>query len=422
MCIRTGISISFVITLFSFIAINGQETLKRYADQHVLNIGVAVGTAFYNNEQAYVDVLKREFNTVVCENEMKPNAMQPTQGTFRFTTADRLVSFAQQNNMKIRGHTLVWHNQNPSWLSNGNWTRQTLLAAMKAHINGVLAHYKGKIYEWDVVNEAFDGANLRSSFWKNVIGEDYIDSAFVYAHRADPEALLFYNDYSTSTVNAKSTAIYNKIKTMLNNGIPIHGIGFQSHQIISEYSSSLYSSLKTNYDRFAALGLKIAITELDVRIPTPTDQTELQTQASMYRIFLQAALATPACKTFMIWGFTDKYSWIPSTFSGYGDALIFDASYQPKPAYTALLDVLKNYQVGVVKTDRGWGATTGGFLTSGITGTDRAIILFDLRGAKVESYEISDGPLFVHGARRISRQTYIAKTGNSPAARLQPVR
>ncbi|MBN1129266.1 MAG: endo-1,4-beta-xylanase [Chitinispirillaceae bacterium] len=399
-------------------AANAQENLRRHADRSGMNVGVAVGSAFYNNEQAYVDVLKREFNTVVCENEMKPNAMQPSQNTFRFTTADRLVAFARENNMKIRGHTLVWHNQNPNWLASGSWTRQTLLAVMKKHIDSVVGYYKGKIYEWDVVNEAFDdggAGTMRSSFWKNTIGEDYLDSAFVYAHRADPNALLYYNDYSTSTVNAKSTAIYNKIRTMLNNKIPIHGIGFQSHQMTSDNSAALYNNIKTNFDRFAALGLTIAITELDVRMQLPSDQTKLQAQAAVYRSFMQAALATPACKTFMIWGFTDKHSWIPSTFSGYGDALIYNTNYQPKPAYTALLDVLKSNQAGVAFADPGHGSIAGDLFSTGASGTAH---LFDLRGARVATARSGNAL----SSLPVSRQTYIARTGAWPAIHVQSLK
>ena len=324
--------------------LSAQETLKNYADKIPLNIGTCVDSNFYQNNQTYSNVVKREFNTVVCENEMKPASLQPTQGVFTFTIADKIVAFAQQNNMKIRGHTLVWHNQNPNWLAKGSWTRQTLLAAMKAHINGVLSHFKGKIIEWDVVNEAFDdnGAGaLRSTFWQNIIGSDYIDSAFTYAHQADPAALLFYNDYSTCTINAKSTAIYNMIRTMLANGVPIQGIGFQSHQQISDSTAGLYANMKANFDRFASLGLSLSITELDVRMPLPSDQTKLNTQAGMYRMFMQLALVTPSCHTFMMWGFTDSHSWITRQYPGQGAAVIFDENYQPKPAYTALLDVLK---------------------------------------------------------------------------------
>lgn len=156
-----------VIIVFASVS-NAQETLRHYAELRGLNIGTCIFGSTYRNDQTYSTVLKREFNTIVAENEMKASAMQPTQGTFRFTTADQMVDFAVQNNMKVRGHTLVWHAQNPSWLSGGSWTRQTLLAAMKAHITGVLTHYKGKIFEWDVVNEAFsdNGGVLRGSFWK----------------------------------------------------------------------------------------------------------------------------------------------------------------------------------------------------------------------------------------------------------------
>jgi endo-1,4-beta-xylanase len=327
-----------------------QESLRKYADKLGIDLGVAVGTAFYNNESGYISVLGKEFNAVVCENEMKAQNTQPSKGAFSFSTADKLVAYAEKNGMKVRGHCFVWHNQNPGWLSGGSWSRETLLAAMKAHITGVATHYKGKIFEWDVVNEAFadgGGGGYRGSFWKNTIGEDFIDSAFSYAHQADPEALLFYNDYSTSTINAKSTAVYNKVKKMLENKVPIHGVGFQSHQVVDEYNDNFYSALKQNFDRFAALGLKISITELDVRINMPADAAELKKQAQMYGAFLRATLNTPACKTFMIWGFTDKHSWIPSVFPGTGAGLIYNESYVAKPAYDTLLAILKNHEVPV---------------------------------------------------------------------------
>jgi endo-1,4-beta-xylanase len=395
-----------IAVLICFAALYAQETLKNYANKIPMNIGTCVGTAFFNNDQTYITALTREFNTVVCENDMKAAALQPTQGAFNFTNADKLVAFAQQNAMKVRGHTLVWHNQNPNWLSKGAWTRATLLAAMKAHISGVLSHFKGKIIEWDVVNEAFDdnGAGARrSSFWQTAIGNDYIDSAFVYAHQADPAALLFYNDYATCTVNAKSTAVYNMIKTLQANNVPIHGIGFQSHQQTSDSSSSLLANMKVNFDRFAALGLKISITELDVRMPLPSDQSKLNAQAKVYRMIIQAALATPACRTFMMWGFTDKFSWIPAQFPGEGAACIYDENYQPKFAYAALLDVLKNPSPIAVLFPGLSGANHGiGMLTFGPLGnavmvhggkTDVPVYLemFDLRGSKIAGLNVRNG-------------------------------
>jgi endo-1,4-beta-xylanase len=427
----TGMAVSIC-----FAALYAQETLKNYADKIPLNIGTCVGAAFIQNDQTYINTLKREFNTVVCENDMKAGALQPAQGAFNFTNADKLVAFARQNNMKIRGHTLVWHNQNPNWLSKGSWTRATLLAAMKAHINGVLNHFKGQIIEWDVVNEAFDDNNAgarRSSFWQNTIGNDFIDSAFTYAHQADPAALLFYNDYATCTVNAKSTAIYNMIKTLQTNGIPIHGIGFQSHQQTSDSSSSLLANMKVNFDRFAALGLKISITELDVRMPMPSDQSKLNAQAKVYRMIIQAALATPACRTFMMWGFTDKFSWIPAQFPGEGAACIYDENYQPKSAYAALLDVLKNpTPIAVLYPSLSRAGQKNEKLTfdalgnsvmvhGGKTGVPAYLEMFDLRGAKIAGMQVQNGSCVPISSLSGAQGTYLLRADGS-ALRINTVK
>lgn len=417
-------------------ALYAQETLKNYANKIPMNIGTCVGTAFYDNDQTYINTLTREFNTVVCENEMKAGSVEPTQGTFTFTNADKLVAFAQQNSMKIRGHTLVWYNQNPNWLSKGTWTRSTLLAAMKAHINGVVGHFKGKILEWDVVNEAFDdnGAGARrTSFWQTTIGNDYIDSAFTYAHQADPAALLFYNDYATSTINAKSTAVYNMIKALQTNSVPIHGIGFQSHQQISDSSSSFLPSLKANFDRFATLGLKISITELDARMLLPSDQSKLDAQAKVYRMIMQAALATPACRTFMMWGFTDKYSWIPAQFPGEGAACIYDENYQPKPAYTALLNVLKSPSPIAVQyppissADRGNAMLTirpsgnSVLLHGGKTGAPVYLEMFDLRGSKIAGRYVQSESRVPISSLNSAQGTYLLRAGGS-ALRISTVK
>ena len=334
---------------------------------------------------------------------------QPQRGQFSFGTADQMVAFAEENDMKVRGHTLVWHAQNPSWLSGGSWTRETLLEQMRLHIEGVVGHYKGKVFEWDVVNEAFsDGSSggMRNSFWKNTIGEDFLDSAFTYAHRADPDAILFYNDYNTSNVNAKSTAVYNRVKEMLENGIPISGIGFQSHQTLEEYTPEFIESLKENFDRFAELGLQISVTELDIRITLPSDRDELDKQGDYYREYLETFLANPACKSFMIWGFTDRYSWVPGTFPGTGEALLFTSNYQPKPAYTGLFDALENYEPdAVVLSDRSrTGLASTLFRISGNGSGD----IFNLRGEKVGTY------LPVTGARRMANQVVVNRNPAHP--------
>jgi endo-1,4-beta-xylanase len=395
--IRGSFSILFcTLILFSSFSVNAQDNLRTYAD----NIGMKLGTCVYYNayrtDQTYSSVVKRDFNTLVAENEMKASNLEPNKGQFSFTQADDMVKFAEENNMKMRGHVLVWHSQNPNWLQNGSWTRETLLAAMKDHITGVLTHFKAKnktVVEWDVVNEAFhnDATNgsLRSSFWKNIIGEDFIDSAFVYAHRVDPDILLYYNDYNTSNVNTKSTAVYNKCKKMLENGIPIHGIGFQSHQTLEEYTPEFIASLKENFDRFSKLGLKIAVTELDIRIKLPSDQNALKKQADYYREFMETALANPACRTFMIWGFTDAHSWVPGTFSGTGEALIYDSKYQAKPAYTSLLATMKAYNPSSILPLEQYQKNL--LVNMNNTSQNSTNDLFDLRGVKIGTYSATSG-------------------------------
>ena len=401
---------SSIIVLVSFTGNGQEESLREYADKIGLNIGTCIFGRVFQSNQEYSEILTREFNTIVAENEMKAQALQPRQGEFSFGTADQMVEFARKNDMKVRGHTLIWHAQNPSWLSGGDWTRETLLEQMEAHITGVVKHFKGKVFEWDVINEAFSdfGSNtLRNSFWRRTIGDDFMDSAFTYAHRADPDAILFYNDYNTSNVNAKSTAVYNKLKEMIENGVPVSGVGFQSHQTLEDYTSDFIASMKENFERFAALGLKISVTELDIRITLPSDQDDFDKQGEYYREYLQTFLANHACKTFMIWGFTDRHSWIPGVFPGTGDALIFTDNYEPKPAYMALLEVLREYKPNATPPrDSRNEMASHLFTISGITRRD----FFNLLGAKVGSYTLSSGS----GSHSIANQTVIIKDDKRP--------
>jgi len=339
-------NVLFVATVVAaVVSVSSQETMKAYADRIGFNFGAAVGAYLLSNT-AYTDALRTHYNAVVCENDMKIDATEPSQNVFRFTNADRTVAFATDNNMAIRGHTLVWHSQVPSWITDGSWTRETLLAVMENHITSVVGHYRGRVLEWDVVNEAFDdntSRGLRSSLWRDVIGEDFLDSAFVYAHRADPEALLFYNDYNTTTTNAKSTNVYNWAVRMLANNIQSHGVGFQSHQGTGDARNiaTFYTSVKQNFDRFSALGLKVSITEADVALTLPVDSVKLIDEARVYSALMRAALATPACNTFMVWGVCDRYSWLNNETRGC--ALVLDSNYQKKPAYDSMLVQLKNH-------------------------------------------------------------------------------
>ena len=319
--------------------------LKDYGAANGKVIGSCVNSQWFYNQTSpiYEEILKREFAMVVAENEMKFDALQPSQNNFNFANGDRLVSFAQRNNMEVRGHTLLWHNQLPRWVQNGNWTRDSLTAVINNHINTVLTHYKGKIKEWDVVNEAVDdsGNSLRNSVFTRVIGPDFIDIAFHAARKADPDALLFYNDYNIEDLGAKSNYTYNMIKGMVERGVPIDGVGFQCH-FINGMSAQQLADIERNVKRYADLGLLVSFTEIDIRIPSSQNQNQaFQVQADNYKSLMEICLRNPNVKTFVFWGFTDQYSWVPGVFPGTDNPLIFDRNYNPKPAYNAIIDALK---------------------------------------------------------------------------------
>ncbi|MEV6037667.1 endo-1,4-beta-xylanase [Nonomuraea sp. NPDC052116] len=301
-------------------------------------IGAALATGPLANESAYRNIAATEFSQVTAENAMKWDSTEPSQGQFNFSGADAIVNFATQNNQQVHGHTLVWHNQTPGWVQGLSAT--AMRSAMQNHISQVVGHYAGNptVVSWDVVNEVFDDSgNLRTSFWYNTLGQSYIADAFRAARAADPDARLCINDYNTEGINAKSTAIYNLVSSLRQQGVPVDCVGFQTHLAI-QYGFP--NDFQQNLQRFAALGVQVRITELDVRMVMPRDATKDATQATYYRNVVNACLAVTACAGVTIWGFTDKYSWVPDTFSGQGAALIYDESYQQKPSYTAVHDAL----------------------------------------------------------------------------------
>ena len=352
--------IIFTISLLTFTILGFAQltqSLSFYGDKcDSIKIGAAVGSAFYSNVDtgsSYDLTIKKDFNILVAENEMKFDAMEPQKGVFNFSNADKLVAFAQKYRKQVRGHNLCWHSQLPSWINagltngnaNGTFTRATLMAILKNHITTVVSRYKGRIQQWDVVNEPFDDSTgaLRSSIWKQVIGTDYIDSAFVWAHRADPDAKLYLNEYSGELYGStKSNAMYNYVNGMKTRGVPITGVGFQCHFTVNTIN---FTTLDQNIKRYASIGLEVIITELDIRI-LKTNYTAdpakwLVYQAEDYRKMIRLCLDNPNSKSFVTWGFTDKYSWIPNFTNNLSDySLIFDTSYSPKPAYTSILNEL----------------------------------------------------------------------------------
>ena len=289
-------------------------------------------------DAAYVSTLSSEFGQITPGNSMKWDTIEPTRGTFNYTKGDAVVALAKANNQIVRGHTLVWHSQLPSWVSNGGFSAADLDSVLKNHITNEVTHYKGQLYAWDVVNEPFnEDGTYRTSVFYNTLGVDYIANAFRYARAADPTAKLYINDYNTDGPGAKSDAMYALVKSLIAQGVPIDGVGFQAHLAI-QYG---LPSMQANLQRFADLGLDVAVTELDVRMILPRDTTKDTTQAQYYHDVVAACVAVSRCVGVTIWDYTDKYSWVPSVFSGQGAALPWDENLVAKPlAYDAIVSAL----------------------------------------------------------------------------------
>jgi endo-1,4-beta-xylanase len=298
--------------------------------------GVAVGQGDLGNSSA-TNVAGTQFNMVTPENEMKWDTIEPSNGSYDFGPGDAIVNFATSHNERVRGHNLVWENQLPSWVT--SLPSNQVQGAMESHITNEVSHYKGKIYAWDVVNEPFndDGSYRQDVFYSAFGGgEQYIADAIRTAHAADPNAKLYINDYNIEGSGSKSNAMYTLAQQLLQQGVPLNGIGFESHFIVGQVPSSLAS----NMQRFTALGLDVAITELDDRMPTPASSANLQQQATDDSNIVKTCLNNAHCPGVTQWNISDADSWVPGTFSGYGAATLFDSNWQPKPAYTAVLSVL----------------------------------------------------------------------------------
>ncbi|BCY12757.1 endo-1,4-beta-xylanase [Actinoplanes sp. L3-i22] len=300
---------------------NAATTLGSAAAAKGKYFGTAAA-AYKFSDSVYTGILDREFTMVTPENEMKWDATEPSQNSFSYSSADTIVNRAKANGQRVRGHALAWHSQQPGWVSSLSGT--ALRNAMINHITNVATHYKGQLYAWDVVNEAFsdngDGSR-RSSNLQNT-GNDWIEVAFKTARAADSTTKLCYNDYNTDGVNAKSTAVYNMVKDFLARGVPIDCVGFQSH---INSASPLPSDYQANLQRFADLGVEVQITELDIAGSGTA-------QATTYANVVKACLAVTKCAGITVWGIRDSDSWRS------GDTpLLFDNSGNPKAAYNSVI-------------------------------------------------------------------------------------
>ena len=348
------------VSYLGFGAAFREQSLREAAQGAGILIGAAVRPAQLS-EAAYSSTLAREFNMLEPEDALKWEVVHPEPQSYDFSQADQMVDFATRHGMRVRGHTLVWHRQNPKWLTEGNYTSGELAEILEKHIKAVVGHYRGKVFAWDVVNEAFDELHpgtLRSTIWRDQRGIDvtenaaasysyqnyaYIERCFRWAHEADPQALLFYNEAEAETINPKSDAIYAMVRDFRQRGVPIDGVGFQMH--IANLHTDV-SSISANISRFTALGVQVHITELDVALAVDPNGNarfeDLQRQADIYREIAGACLSHPGCTAIQTWGFTDKYSWIGShSKRTQGAALPFDRNYAAKPAYEALRNALE---------------------------------------------------------------------------------
>ncbi|GIF05184.1 endo-1,4-beta-xylanase [Actinoplanes siamensis] len=297
------------------------STLGASAAQTGRYFGAAIAAGRLG-DSTYTGILTREFNSVTPENEMKWDATEPSQGRFSYTNGDRILNQGLSNGSKVRGHALLWHQQQPGWAQ--SLSGSALRTAAINHVTQVATHYKGKIYAWDVVNEAFadGGSGGRRDSNLQRTGNDWIEAAFRAARAADPGAKLCYNDYNTDGVNAKSTGVYNMVRDFKARGVPIDCVGFQSH-----LGTGIPGDYQANLQRFADLGVDVQITELDV--------AQGGNQAGVYASVTRACLAVSRCTGITVWGIRDSDSWRTGE-----NPLLFDNSGNKKAAYTSVLNAL----------------------------------------------------------------------------------
>lgn len=298
-------------------------TLGAQAAQSGRYFGTAVAAGRLG-DGTYAGILDREFNSVTAENEMKWDTTEPSRGSFNFGPGDQIAGRAQARGQRLRGHTLVWHSQLPGWVSSIR-DANTLRGVMNNHITTVMNRYKGRIHSWDVVNEAFaDGGSgqHRPSVFQNLLGDGFIEQAFRTARSADPGAKLCYNDYNIEDWNAaKTQGVHRMVRDFKARGVPIDCVGLQAHF----GTGGPPASFQTTLSNFAALGVDVQITELDIAQASP----------NAYANTVRACMNVARCTGITVWGIRDSDSWRASE-----NPLLFDRGGNKKPAYNAVLTTL----------------------------------------------------------------------------------
>ncbi|PIL29545.1 hypothetical protein GSI_08353 [Ganoderma sinense ZZ0214-1] len=317
------------------------------------------GTATNNyqwNDTAYVAILDdlAMFGQLTPAKVMKWSYTEPERGVFTWEMGDQFVALAEQRGKLVRGHNCVWYNDLPAWVTNTTWTAPELAEVVQEHCFNIVRHWAGQMTRcapvltricfsdsWDVINEPFnDDGTWRTTLWYNTLNTSYIPLALHAAHRADPHAKLYINEYNTTGPGPKASALKALVRALKAAGVPLHGVGVQAHEVVGQVPP--LADVKRNLGEFAALGVEVAITELDVRfVGLPPDEEGLERQRRDFETVVRACREVEGCVGVTVWDWTDKYSWVPASFPGEGDACPFDVDLEPKPAYYGVLDGLQ---------------------------------------------------------------------------------
>jgi len=325
--------------------------LQTLAASHGIELG-NFAISNYLNDPQYSHILSSQFNLALIDNT--PNwyftsgGLRPAPNTYNFSTMDHIVSYAETHHMAIQAHHLLWGEEKwlPDWLKNGNYTQDQLMDIIHSDIQTVATHYSGKVKEWTVVNEAFTRQQhiygLHDWWADHTGGDSYIDKAFIWAHQADPHAVLILNDFDNEHFNSVSDAMFNYIKTAKARGVPIDGIGMQMH--IDGTHPPNPDEVALNMARFGTLGVGVYVTEFDVNmsnVPAP-DYVKNNIEANIYYEMMRACIEAQDCHSFSILGVTDKETWYNYLGSSTVDArpLMFDQQYKPKPAFYSFRNAL----------------------------------------------------------------------------------
>lgn len=314
-----------------------------------IHVGAAVMPDYLNTHyDPYSSILNREFNSVVLEHHMKwgPLLVGGDEGVYDFRPCDKVVDWARDHGMTVKGHALCWHQAAPDFLESLSASR--LREALYRHIQTTVGHFYGRIEWWDVVNEALSvdcSGRMEDNVFLRKLGPNYVEDCFRVAHQVDPHVKLLYNDNKVEGAglpdgrSAKSDAMYNMLKGMKERGVPVHGAGMQSHFTasgIGQYRPPTPHSVQRNVKRLGDLGLTVNISEMDVRYADlPAHADGVKAQEEIYSDILGACLSEPAFDGITFWGFTDKHSWVHSFYKP-DFPLLWDAEFRAKPVVEAI--------------------------------------------------------------------------------------